>query len=99
MSAGDSLRILIDSLQSFVAQIPNSDKFVIRGQHEHAAAAHALALRTPLPPSPTPSEEAQYHCLDLLLSKLLTGFLPYYALKQRWQELSFEGPDIEVQKR
>jgi hypothetical protein len=37
--------------------------------------------------------------LDLLLSKLLTGVPPYYALKQRRQELSFEEPDIEVQKR
>ncbi|KAJ7306159.1 hypothetical protein DFH08DRAFT_622790, partial [Mycena albidolilacea] len=37
--------------------------------------------------------------LDLLLSKLLTGVLPYYALKQRRQELGFEGPDIEVKKR
>ncbi|KAJ7347674.1 hypothetical protein DFH08DRAFT_960107 [Mycena albidolilacea] len=36
--------------------------------------------------------------LDLLLSKLLTGVLPYYALKQRRQELGFEGPDIEVKK-
>ncbi|KAJ7853716.1 hypothetical protein B0H14DRAFT_2580320 [Mycena olivaceomarginata] len=72
-SAGDSLRILIDGLQSFVAQIPNSDEFVIRGQHERAAAAHALALRTPLPPSPTPSEEAQYHRLVARVSSPLAG--------------------------
>ncbi|KAJ7792633.1 hypothetical protein B0H13DRAFT_1675711, partial [Mycena leptocephala] len=37
--------------------------------------------------------------LDHLLSTLLTEVLPYYALKQRRQELGFEGPDIEVKKR
>ncbi|KAJ7348993.1 hypothetical protein DFH08DRAFT_959191 [Mycena albidolilacea] len=72
-SAGDSLRILIDGLQSFIAQIPNSEQFVIREQHERAAAAHALALRTPLPPSPMPSEEAQYHCLVARVSSPLAG--------------------------
>lgn len=29
----------------------------------------------------------------------MTGVLPYYALKQRRQEVGFEGPDIEVKKR
>lgn len=29
----------------------------------------------------------------------MTRVLPYYALKQRRQELGFEGPDIEVKKR
>ncbi|KAJ7787483.1 hypothetical protein B0H14DRAFT_3505428 [Mycena olivaceomarginata] len=72
-SAGDSLRILIDGLQSFVAQIPNSEQFAIREQHERAAAAHTLALRTPLPPSPTPSEEAQYHRLVARVSSPLAG--------------------------
>ncbi|KAJ7903943.1 hypothetical protein B0H13DRAFT_1620966, partial [Mycena leptocephala] len=37
--------------------------------------------------------------LDHLLSALLTQVLPYYALKQRRQELGFDGPDIEVKKR
>ncbi|KAJ6496885.1 hypothetical protein DFH09DRAFT_945727 [Mycena vulgaris] len=37
--------------------------------------------------------------LDHLLSTLLNDVLPYYALKQRRQELGFEGPDIEVKKR
>ncbi|KAJ7348386.1 hypothetical protein DFH08DRAFT_635837, partial [Mycena albidolilacea] len=36
--------------------------------------------------------------LNLLLSKLLMGVLPYYALKQRQQEFGFEGLDIEVKK-
>ncbi|KAJ7491811.1 hypothetical protein B0H11DRAFT_1718643 [Mycena galericulata] len=37
--------------------------------------------------------------LDHLLNTLLNEVLPYYALKQRRQELGFEGPDIEVKKR
>ncbi|KAJ7470044.1 hypothetical protein B0H11DRAFT_1731128 [Mycena galericulata] len=37
--------------------------------------------------------------LDHLLSTLLDEVLPYYALKQRRQQLGFEGPDIEVKKR
>ncbi|KAJ7092324.1 hypothetical protein B0H15DRAFT_905686 [Mycena belliarum] len=37
--------------------------------------------------------------LDHLLSTLLNDVLPYYALKQRRQELGFEGVDIEVKKR
>ncbi|KAJ7749398.1 hypothetical protein B0H16DRAFT_1551332 [Mycena metata] len=37
--------------------------------------------------------------IDHLLSTLLTEVLPYYALKQRRQDLGFEGIDIEVKKR
>ncbi|KAJ7079163.1 hypothetical protein B0H15DRAFT_788251 [Mycena belliarum] len=37
--------------------------------------------------------------LDHLLNTLVNGVLPYYALKQRRQELGFEGPDIEIKKR
>ncbi|KAJ7238362.1 hypothetical protein C8J57DRAFT_1528679 [Mycena rebaudengoi] len=37
--------------------------------------------------------------LDHLLHTLLNDVLPYYALKQRRQELGFEGPDLEVKKR
>ncbi|KAJ7927049.1 hypothetical protein B0H13DRAFT_1459514, partial [Mycena leptocephala] len=37
--------------------------------------------------------------LDHLISKLVNDVLPYYALKQRRQELGFEGVDIEVKKR
>ncbi|KAJ7270577.1 hypothetical protein C8J57DRAFT_998235, partial [Mycena rebaudengoi] len=37
--------------------------------------------------------------LDHLLSTLINDVLPYYALKQRRQELGFEGPDMEVKKR
>ncbi|KAJ7206519.1 hypothetical protein GGX14DRAFT_306365, partial [Mycena pura] len=37
--------------------------------------------------------------LDQLLSKLVTGVLPYYALKQCRQDIGFEGDDLEVQKR
>ncbi|KAJ7243521.1 hypothetical protein C8J57DRAFT_1034711, partial [Mycena rebaudengoi] len=37
--------------------------------------------------------------LDHLLHTLSNEVLPYYALKQRRQELGFEGPDIEVKKR
>ncbi|KAJ7779485.1 hypothetical protein DFH07DRAFT_730176, partial [Mycena maculata] len=37
--------------------------------------------------------------LDHLLYILLHGVLPYYALKQRRQDLGFEGPDMEVKKR
>ncbi|KAJ6490438.1 hypothetical protein DFH09DRAFT_843901, partial [Mycena vulgaris] len=37
--------------------------------------------------------------LDHLLNTLMNGVIPYYALKQRRQELGFEGPDIEARKR
>ncbi|KAF8177954.1 hypothetical protein K438DRAFT_1605765, partial [Mycena galopus ATCC 62051] len=37
--------------------------------------------------------------VDHLLHMLLNAVLPYYALKQCRQELSFEGPDLEVRKR
>ncbi|KAJ6475882.1 hypothetical protein DFH09DRAFT_1469505, partial [Mycena vulgaris] len=37
--------------------------------------------------------------LDHLISTLTTEVHPYYALKQRRQDLGFEGPDIEVKKR
>ncbi|KAJ7926870.1 hypothetical protein B0H13DRAFT_1599252, partial [Mycena leptocephala] len=37
--------------------------------------------------------------LDHLISKLVKDVLPYYALKQRRQEVGFEGVDIEVTKR
>ncbi|KAJ7618345.1 hypothetical protein DFH06DRAFT_1342620 [Mycena polygramma] len=37
--------------------------------------------------------------LDHLLHTLLKEVLAYYALKQRRQEVGFEGPDIEVKKR
>ncbi|KAJ7134094.1 hypothetical protein C8R46DRAFT_1235275 [Mycena filopes] len=37
--------------------------------------------------------------IDHLLSTLTTEVLPYYALKQRRQDLGFEGIDIEVRKR
>lgn len=37
--------------------------------------------------------------LDHLISTLVEEVFPYYALKQRRQELGFEGVDIEIQKR
>lgn len=37
--------------------------------------------------------------LDHLLGKLVKEVLPFYALKQRRQDLGFEGVDIEVKKR
>ncbi|KAJ7483034.1 hypothetical protein B0H11DRAFT_1655615, partial [Mycena galericulata] len=37
--------------------------------------------------------------MDHLLRTLVTEVLPYYALKQRRQDLGFEGIDIEVKKR
>ncbi|KAJ7210953.1 hypothetical protein C8J57DRAFT_1011864, partial [Mycena rebaudengoi] len=37
--------------------------------------------------------------MDHLLHTLSHEVLPYYALKQRRQELGFEGADIEVKKR
>ncbi|KAF7371682.1 hypothetical protein MVEN_00024400 [Mycena venus] len=37
--------------------------------------------------------------MDHLLSTLVTEVLPYYSLKQRRQDLGFEGIDIEVKKR
>ncbi|KAJ7821041.1 hypothetical protein B0H13DRAFT_1660608, partial [Mycena leptocephala] len=37
--------------------------------------------------------------LDHLLNTLLTEVVPYYALKQRRQQLGFEGTDVEVKKR
>lgn len=37
--------------------------------------------------------------MDHLLSTLTTEVLPYYALKQRRQDLGFEGINIEVKKR
>jgi hypothetical protein len=37
--------------------------------------------------------------LDHLINTLVNEVLPYYALKQRRQELGFEGVDIEVKKR
>ncbi|KAK7034929.1 hypothetical protein R3P38DRAFT_2518623 [Favolaschia claudopus] len=37
--------------------------------------------------------------LDHLLHILVHAVLPYYALKQRRQDLGLEGPDAEVQKR
>ncbi|KAJ7900501.1 hypothetical protein B0H13DRAFT_1622372, partial [Mycena leptocephala] len=37
--------------------------------------------------------------LNHLLNTLLTEVVPYYALKQRRQQLGFEGPDVEVKKR
>ncbi|KAJ7290633.1 hypothetical protein C8J57DRAFT_973202, partial [Mycena rebaudengoi] len=37
--------------------------------------------------------------LDHLISTLLNYVLPYYALKQPRQDLGFEGPDLEVEKR
>ncbi|KAK7057477.1 hypothetical protein R3P38DRAFT_2841210 [Favolaschia claudopus] len=39
------------------------------------------------------------HRLDHLLNTLIHSVLPYYALKQRRQDLGLEGPDMEVQKR
>ncbi|KAJ7241759.1 hypothetical protein C8J57DRAFT_1084823 [Mycena rebaudengoi] len=35
----------------------------------------------------------------LIEATLLNDVLPYYALKQRRQDLGFEGPDLEVEKR
>ncbi|KAF7372489.1 hypothetical protein MVEN_00110600 [Mycena venus] len=35
----------------------------------------------------------------LIEATLLNEVLPYYALKQRRQDLGFEGPDLEVKKR
>ncbi|KAF7372258.1 SWIM-type domain-containing protein [Mycena venus] len=37
--------------------------------------------------------------LDHLISTLINDVLPHYALKQRRQDLGFEGPDLEVKKR
>ncbi|KAJ6551883.1 hypothetical protein B0H19DRAFT_940892 [Mycena capillaripes] len=37
--------------------------------------------------------------MDHLLNTLISDVLPYYALKQRRQDLGFEGIDIEVKKR
>ncbi|KAF7372423.1 SWIM-type domain-containing protein [Mycena venus] len=37
--------------------------------------------------------------LDHLISTLINDVLPYYALKQRRQDLGFEGPDLELKKR
>ncbi|KAJ7468310.1 hypothetical protein B0H11DRAFT_1645644, partial [Mycena galericulata] len=37
--------------------------------------------------------------LDHLIWTLLEAVLPYYALKQRRQDLGFEGPDLELKKR
>ncbi|KAJ6527306.1 hypothetical protein DFH09DRAFT_935698 [Mycena vulgaris] len=37
--------------------------------------------------------------LDHLVSTLVSDVLTYYALKQRRQEMGFEGDDIEVKKR
>lgn len=37
--------------------------------------------------------------LDHLIWTLVCEVVPYYALKQRRQDLGFEGPDIEVKKR
>ncbi|KAJ7343899.1 hypothetical protein DFH08DRAFT_618315, partial [Mycena albidolilacea] len=37
--------------------------------------------------------------LDHLVHTLVERVVPYYALKQRRQDLNFEGPDIETQKR
>ncbi|KAF7371998.1 SWIM-type domain-containing protein [Mycena venus] len=39
------------------------------------------------------------HRLDHLINTLLNHVLPYYALKQRRQDLGFEGPDLELKKR
>ncbi|KAJ7832372.1 hypothetical protein B0H13DRAFT_1654230 [Mycena leptocephala] len=37
--------------------------------------------------------------LDHLINTLLHAVLPYYSLKQRRQDLGFEGPNVEVRKR
>jgi acyl-[acyl carrier protein]--UDP-N-acetylglucosamine O-acyltransferase len=37
--------------------------------------------------------------MDHLISTLVNDVLPYYALKQRRQDLGFEGINIEVRKR
>ncbi|KAJ7618887.1 hypothetical protein DFH06DRAFT_909829, partial [Mycena polygramma] len=37
--------------------------------------------------------------LDHLLYTLMKEVLPYFALKQRRQDIGFEGVDIEVRKR
>ncbi|KAJ6557622.1 hypothetical protein B0H19DRAFT_946092 [Mycena capillaripes] len=37
--------------------------------------------------------------MDHLLSTLITEVVPYYSLKQRRQDLGFEGIDLEVRKR
>lgn len=37
--------------------------------------------------------------MDHLISTLTNDVLPYYALKQRRQDLGFEGISIEVKKR
>ncbi|KAJ7845238.1 hypothetical protein B0H14DRAFT_2159220, partial [Mycena olivaceomarginata] len=37
--------------------------------------------------------------LDHFLNTIVNEVLPYYALKQRRQDLGFEGIDIEVRKR
>ncbi|KAJ7347037.1 hypothetical protein DFH08DRAFT_700757 [Mycena albidolilacea] len=36
--------------------------------------------------------------MDHLISTLIDDPLPYYALKQRWQDLGFKGINIEVRK-
>ncbi|KII90474.1 hypothetical protein PLICRDRAFT_71670, partial [Plicaturopsis crispa FD-325 SS-3] len=39
------------------------------------------------------------HRLDHLIHILVNEVVPFYALKQRRQDLGFEGADIEIQKR
>ncbi|KAJ7331319.1 hypothetical protein DFH08DRAFT_966340 [Mycena albidolilacea] len=39
------------------------------------------------------------HCIDHLVHTLVERVVPYYALKQKHQDLNFKGPDIEMKKR